>query len=687
AARAVELTAPEEAVAVLERAVRAVEAAGNPPHLRAPVLLALAETRIRRGEVVAGKSLCCQVATLARQLEDPGLLAGAALTYGRVFTFAVVDPVMVQLLEDALQAQPPGDSTTRARLLARLAGALQPASNAEEPVALAREAIATARRLGDRRGLLETIHDGLAALMDVVDPRERRALNLEVEALALLEGDRERLMRTHARLALDHLSLGEFPQADARIDAFEAAATELRASWILWRVPLFRAVRATTHGRFAEAEELEKQAILLARNAQDPQADRALVLHREGLLRTAERHEEMVALDPRARRERMNFQSASAFQGMSSALLYTRLEDRESALLHLESMPLELRPPISNLFALFFVGESAAYVGSLELAEKTYGLLAASADHYVMLGMTQVQWEGPVVRLLALLAARLGRWEAAVPHFEDAVARLRRLDARPHLARALYEFGRSLLQRGQPDDRARAITLITEGRQIAAGLGMSGLVKLAQTRLAGIGAGSSLVNATNSPGADLPVRPVVAMALEGEYWTITAPTGTTFRLKDTLGLQYLARLLAEPGREIHVLDLVGGGRSHAGAVDGDAVIDHGDAGELLDEEARQKYRRRLEDLRETVAEAESFGDAARASRAREEIEFLGAELGRAVGLGGRARRAGSAAERARSAVQRRIKNALARIADAAPDLAAVLGRAVKTGNFCVYRPD
>ncbi|MEO5767008.1 MAG: transcriptional regulator, partial [Polyangia bacterium] len=177
------------------------------------------------------------------------------------------------------------------------------------------------------------------------------------------------------------------------------------------------------------------------------------------------------------------------------------------------------------------------------------------------------------------------------------------------------------------------------------------------------------------------------MALEGEYWTITAPAGTTFRLKDTLGLQYLARLLAEPGREIHVLDLVGGGRSHAGAVDGDAVIDHGDAGELLDEEARQKYRRRLEDLRETVAEAESFGDAARAGRAREEIEFLGAELGRAVGLGGRARRAGSAAERARSAVQRRIKNALARIADAAPDLAAVLGRTVKTGNFCVYRPD
>jgi hypothetical protein len=56
-----------------------------------------------------------------------------------------------------------------------------------------------------------------------------------------------------------------------------------------------------------------------------------------------------------------------------------------------------------------------------------------------------------------------------------------------------------------------------------------------------------------------------------------------------------------------------------------------------------------------------------------------------VGLGGRARRAGSAAERARSAVQRRIKNALDRIHEASPSLAALLAKQVKTGNFCSYR--
>jgi hypothetical protein len=167
------------------------------------------------------------------------------------------------------------------------------------------------------------------------------------------------------------------------------------------------------------------------------------------------------------------------------------------------------------------------------------------------------------------------------------------------------------------------------------------------------------------------------LVVEGEYWTISDGEAA-FRLKDSLGLRYLARLVAEPDREIHVLELVG-------AREGD-VVDGGDAGELLDAEARESYRRRLEDLRETLAEAESFGDGGRASRAREEIEVLSGELGRAVGLGGRARRAGGAAERARSAVQRRLRNALDRIAEHAPALAAQLGGQVRTGTYCVYRP-
>ena len=53
------------------------------------------------------------------------------------------------------------------------------------------------------------------------------------------------------------------------------------------------------------------------------------------------------------------------------------------------------------------------------------------------------------------------------------------------------------------------------------------------------------------------------------------------------------RLLAQPGREVHVLDLAGGAGDAAGAAAGS-----GDLGELLDARARAEYRRRLAELEE-----------------------------------------------------------------------------------------
>ena len=181
AGRAQELLAYDEAVRTLARARDAVVAAGNPPALRAQVLLALAEARIRRGETVAGREDCREVASIARDMGDAELGARAALTYGSVFVFGVVDPILVGMIEESLEGLPPGDSALRARLMARLAAALQPSPTSAGPVALAREAIAIARRLGDDSALLDTLFTAIAALMDIVDPAETRALNLEAE--------------------------------------------------------------------------------------------------------------------------------------------------------------------------------------------------------------------------------------------------------------------------------------------------------------------------------------------------------------------------------------------------------------------------------------------------------------------------------------------------------------------------
>ena len=191
---------------------------------------------------------------------------------------------------------------------------------------------------------------------------------------------------------------------------------------------------------------------------------------------------------------------------------------------------------------------------------------------------------------------------------------------------------------------------------------------------------------------------------EGEYWTL-GYGDKSFRLKDNKGLGYLAHLLRHPGVEFHVLDLAGGiARQQEkyeaspstrglprGAEDLEKAGMHvgslGDAGEMLDEQAKVAYKRRLSELREELEEAKEVGNVKRAEHAEREIDALTRELSRAVGLGGRSRRAASASERARQSITKTIKSVMERIGQSDARMGDVFSRCIKTGNFCSYRPD
>ncbi len=191
---------------------------------------------------------------------------------------------------------------------------------------------------------------------------------------------------------------------------------------------------------------------------------------------------------------------------------------------------------------------------------------------------------------------------------------------------------------------------------------------------------------------------------EGEYWTV-GRRENAFRLKDTKGLGYLAHLLRHPAAEFHVLDLAGGiagerdddetSQSTRGLPRGDEDLEKagihvgslGDAGEMLDEQAKVAYKRRLSELREELEEAKEQGNVEHAEQAEQEIDALTAELSRAVGLGGRNRKAASASERARQSIGKTIKSVLERIAQSDAALGDILSRCIKTGTFCSYQPD
>lgn len=572
----------DEAAQLLARAIEALPAGSDAE--RCDLLLELAAAQIGAGLDTRGRETALAAATVARRAGDAERLAHAALRYGTVFLFAVVDRVLVGLLEDALAALPAGESPLRARLLARLAAATQPAADPGPPIELAREAIAMARRVADEPTQVEVLVAGTSAMSYFADPRERLALDTELVAIATRLGDRVSVLRGLQRVAFDHLECGDPAGADRAIDEYDRLSRLVDLPALRWRAPMMRATRAVMEGRFDASEALCIEAAAISARVDDRNAPLSLALHQAGRLSAARRFDALAAHLP------------------PTLELLTRVAD-----------PFYLRA---------FRAGMLARLGRADEAREDLAFLAGHA---------------PPLRGRPLLA-----WAA------EACLALRDRDAAAALVPLLAPVA----------DRRHcwgALAMIVEG-PIA-----DWVAKLEELR------GTASPRPAAAPAARF------EMIRDGDGWTIRADT--TFHLRDSRGLQILARLVGEPGRELHVTDLVAPA-GEAGHVE--------DAGDILDARAIAAYKERLADLREVEAQAEVHNDPVRAGRAREEIEALASELARGAGLGGRSRKAASTTEKARVNVRQRLLDAMTRIAEHSPALAKHLRQTIRTGTFCCY---
>lgn len=182
-------------------------------------------------------------------------------------------------------------------------------------------------------------------------------------------------------------------------------------------------------------------------------------------------------------------------------------------------------------------------------------------------------------------------------------------------------------------------------------------------------------------GASAWVRPAepggvsASLSRAGSVWTVSffKERGTLPHVK---GLADLAVLVRRPGQEVPALHLFGGIELASGSSD-----------DLIDGQALAAYRARLIELEAEIDQADRDFDLAALDRLGEEREVLFAEVRRSTGLGGRVRTvANDPAERARKAVSARIRDAIRRIDEVAPQLAAHLDRSVVTGLRCSYAP-
>jgi hypothetical protein len=313
-------------------------------------------------------------------------------------------------------------------------------------------------------------------------------------------------------------------------------------------------------------------------------------------------------------------------------------------------------------YGSFFLAEGVALAGTDDERRAARDSIVhvradLSGDHMTF------TYEGTRLRLLGLLDASLGDFAAAEMHLREAHSLAQTRRHAPWVAQIAYELS-IVLRRMARDPEANAFE--AEAQSLASRLGMPGLVdKLGM---------SEPVHAEKRTRSN-PAEPVVVERSGGIFRISVGSRAAT--VKDSRGMQLLARLIERPNEEIHVLALASDAPSTS--------VSESHSGELLDETARHAYRKRLADLEELISEAERLGDASRASRLQNEKDALVAELSRAVGRGGRVRQAGSTTERARVNAQRRLKDAIARIREADMELGQFFERSLRTGTFCCFR--
>ena len=195
---------------------------------------------------------------------------------------------------------------------------------------------------------------------------------------------------------------------------------------------------------------------------------------------------------------------------------------------------------------------------------------------------------------------------------------------------------------------------------------------------------------TVAPRSRHDVQAIASFRCDGDTRTVRFGADTVL-IRDLKGFRYIERLLAAPGREFHALDLVAVERGSlpAGPTPPDNTIGTtGDGGlPVLDDAARDAYRRRLAEVDLDIEESTRMNDLGRIELAQRDRDYLIAELTHAAGLGGRHRTTGGTAERARTSVTRSIRYAVERLARHHPAIAAHLGQSINTGTYCVYTPD
>ncbi|HEY3241220.1 MAG TPA: AAA family ATPase, partial [Acidimicrobiia bacterium] len=480
--RALAQLAPEEAVAWYVQALELhdTQTPGNDDR-RADLLLDLGEAQRRAGEPAFRETLL-EAASMARRLGDTDRLVRAALANNRGMHSAsgYSDSERVAVLQAAVDALGGTDSSERARLLATLATELTYSGEWERRRALAAEALAVARRVGDDATLARVLsvrHSALQVPEAVAELMDNTAENLVIT---------DRLGDAHERfwaLQFRFLAIGaagRMDEVDERLAEIDRLVDALGQPALGWYARFHRSWCELLAGRVAESERFALKALQLGNDSGQPDAIAVFVAQLAMVRRDQGRFDELV--DPVARQVADN-PGIPGFRALL-ALCYCELDRLEEAraVFAVDAASGFAAIPYDPVWssAMTMLAEVCAMLDDAESAVVLTKKLRPFAGVLAHNGCTTF---GAVDRYLGMLAATLGRFSEAESHFTAAASIHTRIGAPTWLARTQVEWARMLLRRNGPGDYERARELLASALMTARELDLGYIVRHAGTLL------------------------------------------------------------------------------------------------------------------------------------------------------------------------------------------------------------
>lgn len=170
------------------------------------------------------------------------------------------------------------------------------------------------------------------------------------------------------------------------------------------------------------------------------------------------------------------------------------------------------------------------------------------------------------------------------------------------------------------------------------------------------------------------LSPTYSFLEKGDLWEISF-NGKTALFKNAKGFGDIAQLIARPEEEIHCSELM----------DNYSFQENGI--EIIDQQAKGNYRKRILEIQSDIGEAEHVNDFHTVDRLQEEYDELLDHLSSATGIGGKTRTTASTVDKVRSAVTWRIRSSIKNMEKIHPLLAKHFSKSIKTGIFCSYKPE